>query len=222
MGKKIQIHIADDHKILIEGIYAVIETSTEIEIEGFSLTGEEVVEWYENNTADVLILDVNMPLLDGVGVLKFLKNQPITEMKVIILSGYDDVNLVRELIQLGASGFLSKNSASQYIIDAVKIVHAGEQFFDTAIKDNLLRLFIGNGVMKGDRPESLISQSLTKRELEVLKLISSEYNSTEIAAKLNLSKSTIETYRKKLFKKIKAKNAVGLVKYAIKYNLMKL
>ena len=163
-----------------------------------------------------------MPLLDGVGVLKFLKNQPITEMKVIILSGYDDVNLVRELIQLGASGFLSKNSASQYIIDAVKIVHAGEQFFDTAIKDNLLRLFIGNGVMKGDRPESLISQSLTKRELEVLKLISSEYNSTEIAAKLNLSKSTIETYRKKLFKKIKAKNAVGLVKYAIKYNLMKL
>lgn len=226
MGKKIQIHIADDHKILIEGIYAVIETSTEIEIEGFSLTGEEVIEWYkhncEHNIVDVLILDINMPLLDGVGVLKFLKNQPMTKMKVIILSGYDDVNLVRELIQLGASGFLSKNNASQHIIDAVKIVHSGEQFFDTDIKDNLLRLFIGNGVMKGDRPESLISQNLTKRELEVLKLISSEYNSTEIATMLNLSKSTVETYRKKLFKKIKAKNAVGLVKYAIKYNLMKL
>ena len=76
--------------------------------------------------------------------------------------------------------------------------------------------------MRGDRPESLISQNLTKRELEVLKLIAKEYNSSEIAFQLNLSKSTIETYRKNLFKKIKAKNAVGLVKYAIKYNLMKL
>lgn len=221
MGKKIQIHIADDHKILIEGIYAVIETSTEIEIEGFSLTGKDVIEWYKEHTADVLILDVNMPLIDGVGVLKFLKNQP-TDIKVIVLSGYDDVNLVKELVQLGASGFLSKNSASQYIIEAVKTVHAGEQFFDAAIKDNLLRLFIGNDVMRGDRPESLISQNLTKRELEVLKLIAKEYNSSEIAIQLNLSKSTIETYRKNLFKKIKAKNAVGLVKYAIKYNLMKL
>jgi len=221
MGKKIQIHIADDHEILIEGIYAVIDTSDEIEIEGFSLTGKDVIDWYEKSTADVLILDINMPSVDGVGVLKFLKHQQ-TKMKVIVLSGYDDVNLVKELIQLGASGFLSKNSASQHIIEAVKTVHSGQQFFDPAIKDNLLRLFMGRVVMKGDRPESLISQNLTKRELEVLKLIAKEYNSSEIAIKLNLSKSTIETYRKNLFKKIKAKNAVGLVKYAIKYNLMKL
>lgn len=219
MGKKIRVHIADDHKILIEGIYAVIKSSKEIEIEGYSLDGREVIEWSKTHMADVLVLDINMPLFDGVEVLKSFKLRGI-DIKVIILSSYDDVNLVKEMMQLGASGFLSKDSASKHIVDAIKAVYNGEQYFSDAIKNNLLKLYMGKEVRLGERPESTIAQNLTRREVEILGLLTKEYSSLEIAKLLNLSKATVDTYRKNLFKKIKAKNVVGLAMYAVKNKIV--
>ena len=99
MKEKIQVHVADDHKILIEGIIAVINTDDDIEIEGYSLTGKEVIDWAEKHRADILILDINMPHYDGIEVLKFFKLKKIN-LKVIILSSYDDVNKsITELIK---------------------------------------------------------------------------------------------------------------------------
>lgn len=105
MKNTIKVHIADDHKILIEGIIAVINTDDNIEVEGYSLTGKQVIDWIQFNSADILILDINMPEYDGIEVLKFLKQKKITQ-KVIILSSYEDVKLVQEMINLGANGFL--------------------------------------------------------------------------------------------------------------------
>ena len=170
MKKKIQVHVADDHKILIEGIIAVINTDDDIEIEGYSLTGKEVIDWAEKHRADILILDINMPHYDGIEVLKFFKLKKIN-LKVIILSSYDDVKLVEEMLSLGASGFLSKDSAGEHIINAIKAVHEGEQYFSDTIKNNLLKLYTGQKVKAGERPESTIAHSLTEREVEVLKLI---------------------------------------------------
>jgi len=219
MKEKIQVHIADDHKILIEGIIAVINTESDIEIEGYSLTGKEVIDWAEDHYADILILDINMPEYDGIEVLKFFKIKKIN-LKVIILSSYDDVKLVQEMINLGASGFLSKDSAGQHIVEAIRTVHAGEQYFSDTIKNNLLKLYTGKNVKLGQRPQSTIVNSLTDRETEVLKLISQEYSSPEIAQILNISQSTVDTYRKSLLKKTNVKNAVGLAMYAVKNKII--
>ena len=215
MEKKIHVHVADDHMLLIEGIMAVINTDNEIEIEGYSLTGTEVIEWSKSNTADILILDINMPENDGIDVLKSFKENNI-KIRTIILSSYDDVKLVEELIALGASGFISKQSAGDHIIKAIKTVHEGEQYFSESIKTNLLKLFTGQKVKSGERPESTIAHSLTDREVEVLILISQEHSSPEIANILNISQSTVDTYRKSLLKKTNVKNAVGLAMYAVK------
>jgi len=219
MKEKIQVHIADDHKILIEGIIAVINTESDIQVEGFSLTGKEVIDWAEDHSADILILDINMPIYDGIEVLKFFKIKKIN-LKVIILSSYDDVKLVQEMINLGASGFLSKDSAGQHIVEAIRTVHAGEQYFSDTVKNNLLKLYTGKNVKLGQRPQSTIVNSLTDRETEVLKLISQEYSSPEIAQILNISQSTVDTYRKSLLKKTNVKNAVGLAMYAVKNKII--
>ncbi len=219
MKEKIQVHIADDHKILIEGIVAVINTEDDIEIEGYSLNGKEVIDWAENHSADILILDINMPIYDGIEVLKFFKIKKINQ-KVIILSSYEDVKLVQEMINLGANGFLSKDSAGQHIVEAIRTVHEGEQYFSDTIKNNLLKLYTGKNVRPGQRPQSTIANSLTDRETEVLKLISQEYSSPEIAQILNISQSTVDTYRKSLLKKTNVKNAVGLAMYAVKNKII--
>jgi two-component system invasion response regulator UvrY len=219
MNEKIKVHIADDHKILIEGIVAVINTESDIQIEGFSLTGKAVIDWAEDHSADILILDINMPIYDGIEVLKFFKIKKIN-LKVIILSSYDDVKLVQEMINLGASGFLSKDSAGQHIVEAIRTVHAGEQYFSDTVKNNLLKLYTGKNVKLGQRPQSTIVNSLTDRETEVLKLISQEYSSPEIAQILNISQSTVDTYRKSLLKKTNVKNAVGLAMYAVKNKII--
>jgi DNA-binding NarL/FixJ family response regulator len=219
MKEKIQVHIADDHKILIEGIVAVINTEDDIEIEGYSLNGKEVIDWAEDHSADVLILDINMPIYDGIEVLKFFKIKKINQ-KVIILSSYEDVKLVQEMINIGANGFLSKDSAGQHIVEAIRTVHEGEQYFSDTIKNNLLKLYTGKNVRPGQRPQSTIANSLTDRETEVLKLISQEYSSPEIAQILNISQSTVDTYRKSLLKKTNVKNAVGLAMYAVKNKII--
>ena len=183
------------------------------------MTGKQVIDRIKSNSADILILDINMPEYDGIEVLKFIRQKKITQ-KVIILSSYDDVKLVQEVINLGANGFLSKDSAGLHIIEAINAVHKGDQYFSDAIKNNLIKLYTGENVKLGNRPESTILNSLTPREIEVLKLITDEYSSPEIANKLNISQSTVDTYRKSLLKKTNVKNSIGLAMYAVKNNII--
>lgn len=221
MKEKIQVHIADDHKILIEGIIAVINTEEDIEVVDYSLTGKEVLDWLENNTADILILDINMPVIGGIEVLKKLKKMKDTP-KVIVLSSYDDVRFVQEIVTMGASGFLSKNSAGEHIITAIRTVNEGKQYLTEDLEKELFNLMFGKQVKIGERPdtENEATNSLSDREIDILRLIVQEHNSSEIADILNLSVHTIDSYRKSLLKKINVKNTVGLTKFALKHNII--
>merc|ERR1711916_31422 len=156
------VHVADDHKVLVDGISAVINTDSEIEICGYSLTGQQVIDWFskKRNKADVLILDITMPIKDGFDVLRYFKEK----------------------------------SAGEHIIDAIKAVAKGEQYFSDDIKKILLKTFTNQVTSTGDLPDKIIIESLTDRELEVLKYIAYEMNSGEIAEKMSLSVSTIDTY----------------------------
>jgi two-component system invasion response regulator UvrY len=221
MKKKIYVHVADDHKILIEGIIAVINTDKDIEISGYSLTGKEVVDWFDKkgNKADVLVLDITMPVLDGFEVLRHFNKKGINP-KVIVLSSYDDIKIVQEMLSLGCKGYITKNNAGEHIIDAIKAVARGDQYFSDDVQKILLKRFSGQYVPAGEAPIKSIIEALTDRELDVLKLITKQYNSPEIADKLNLALSTVETHRKNLLKKLKVKNAVGLAMYAVKNRIV--
>ena len=221
MNKKIQVHVADDHKILIEGIIAVINTDKDIEIKDYSLSGKEVTDWFDKkgNKADVLILDITMPILDGFEVLKHFNNQGIRQ-NVIILSSYDDIKIVQEMLSLGCKGYITKNNAGEHIVDAIKAVANGEQYFSNDIQKILLKSFAGQQVPVGDAPNKFLIENLTDRELDVLKLITKQFSSPEIADKLSLGISTVDTHRKNLLKKLKVKNSVGLAMYAVKNNIV--
>ncbi|WP_271406789.1 response regulator transcription factor [Tenacibaculum soleae] len=216
MEHKIKVHIADDHKILIDGVIALLNTEEDFEIEGFSLTGKQVLDWSKKNSADVLVLDINMPEMDGIEVLKTFKKRNIN-IKTIILSSLSDPKLVQEIVHLGANGFIDKSCASEHIIDAVRNVYKGKQYFSDDIKTSLLELYVTEATVE----EPVLSDSdLNEREIEVLKLIASEKSSTEIAEILLVSIKTVETYRKSLYKKLKVKNVVGLAMYAVKNNIV--
>ena len=214
---KIKVHIADDHKILIDGVIALLNTEDDIEVEGYSLTGRQVVNWSSKNTADVLVLDINMPEMDGIEVLKTFKKRN-TKIKTIILSGLSDPKLVQEMIALGANGFVDKSRANEQIIDAIKVVHNGIQYISEDIKVKLLDLYASDEKDE-DEPEFLHGD-LTEREVAVLRLIAKEKSSSEIAKKLNISIKTVETYRSNLYKKLKVKNVVGLAMYAVRNKIV--
>ncbi|MCK4562929.1 MAG: response regulator transcription factor [Flavobacteriaceae bacterium] len=215
MEKIIKVHIADDHQILIDGVKAVLNIEPNIEVIGFSLNGIQVIEWFKENRADVLILDINMPELDGIGVLKKLqKNKKRPE--IIVLSSYDDVKLVKEVLNMGALGFVPKKSAGEHIVNAVYNVAEGKQYFTEDVKEKMMQTLLhGQAKNEGSQDGVLIS-SLTNREVQVLKLVAQQYSTREIAEELHISESTVETHRKNLMKKVKVKNSVGLAIFALK------
>jgi two-component system, NarL family, invasion response regulator UvrY len=217
--EKIKVHIADDHQILIDGIIAVLKSENDIEVVGYSLDGVQVLEWFQNNKADVLVLDVNMPKLDGIEVLKELKKQNI-EQNTIVLSSYDDVKLVKEVLKIGALGFLAKKCAGENIVEAIKAIHNDNQYFSKDVHKDLVASLVGNKIKNKVPQDGVFSVSLTERELQVLRLISKELNTKEIAEQLFISTSTVDTYRKNLLTKTKAKNSVGLIMYAVKNKLL--
>jgi len=217
--EKINIHIADDHKIMIDGIKAVLKTDSSIQVIGESLNGIQVIDWYETKTSDVLILDINMPELDGLDVLRGLKGFS-SKPKIIVLSSYDDIKLIKEVLKMGASGFLAKNCAGENIIDAIKTVFSGEQYFSDSVKKRIFSDFTGQPSGVDVVPEGSFFNELTNRETDVLKLIAKEMSSKAIAVELSISINTVETHRKSLIKKLNVKNVVGLALYAVKNNIV--
>ncbi len=215
MDKKIHVHIADDHQILIDGVKAVLNLEPNIEVVGFSLNGTQVIEWFQEKSADVLILDINMPKMDGIEVLKNLKKNKV-DCEVIVLSSYDDIKLVKEVLRMGAKGFVPKKSAGEHIVNAINKVAFGNQYFTDDVKEKMMQTLL-NGQSKDDgSQDGVLISSLTKREVEVLKLVAQQYSTREIANELHISESTVETHRKNLMKKVKVKNSVGLAIFALK------
>jgi len=216
--EKIKVHIADDHKILIDGIAAVLKTQKDIKVVGYSLDGLSVMNWFDENSADILVLDIGMPKKDGLDVLRSFKengNLPAT----IVLTSYNDVKLIKEVLKMGASGFITKVSAGESIIEAIRTVHNGNMFFSSDIRDKIVNSFAG----KKNTEEAYHNEyfgMLSEREEELLKLVAEEYSNREIAATLNIATGTVETHKKNIMMKLGVKNNVGLAIYIVKHKLV--
>jgi DNA-binding NarL/FixJ family response regulator len=218
MDTKIRIHLADDHKVLIDGMLSMLKTNNKFEIAGFSLNGENLYEEIQNNKADVLVMDINMPIKDGIEVLREFSSKGFC-CKVIILSSYDDVKIIKEVLKLGANGYLSKQSAGENIIEAINAVASGEEYFSQSIRDRIFQSF-SKIPQQSYINEAMPLSTITDRELEILRLITLEYSGTQIGDELNISANTVETHRKNLIKKLNVKSTIGLVKYALKHNII--
>ncbi len=216
---KITVHIADDHQILIDGVIAVLGLEKDIEVVGFSLNGLEVLKWFHEHSADVLVLDINMPKLDGIEVLKrFQKYEDVPN--VVILSSYDDVKLIKEVLGMGVKGFVPKKSAGEHIVQAIRSVSKGQQYFSEEVKEKMMKTLMGKPIQDKTSPEGMLLNSLTRREYQILKLIAQQYTTKEIAEDLHVSESTIETHRKNLLKKVNVRNSVGLAIFAMKNEII--
>lgn len=219
MTPKIRIHLADDHQVLIDGMKTLLQTISNFEIVGFSLDGSTLFEEVTNNKADILILDISMPKKDGIEVIKeFSKNG--FPCKVIILSSYDDLKIIKEVMKLGASAYLTKQCAGENIVEAIQVVANGEEYFSNLVREKIFNTATKDN-LKLNKQKPTINSLLTERELEIITLIALEYSGKEISEQLFISTNTVETHRKNIIKKLNAKNTISLVKFAIKNNLIK-
>lgn len=219
-GGKITVHIADDHQIIIDGLTAILEFEKDIKIVGYSVNGSEVLDWFQENSADVLLLDINMPIISGIDVLKSIKTCKQTP-QIIVLSSYDSIKLVKEVLKLGVKSFIPKKSAGEHIVKAIHSVISGNQYFTDDVKEKMMNSIMSKPIIDDEKNrEGVFLTSLTKREREILKLIAQEYTTKKIAEALFISPSTVETHRKNLIQKLKVKNNVGLALYAVKNKII--
>ncbi|ESU26649.1 DNA-binding response regulator, LuxR family [Flavobacterium limnosediminis JC2902] len=219
MSEKIRIYLADDHQILIDGLIAVLNTNKNFEVVGYSLSGKNLVEEVADKNIDILIMDINMPAKDGIEVLKEFNTKGFS-CNIIVFSSFDDLKLIKQVLQLGAKGYLTKQSAGDDIIEAINSVYGGEEFYSKSVREKIFQSFTENTkqVRKTTGPVNL--EHITDREIEILKLISLEYSGKEISDALFISVNTVETHRKNLLKKLNLKTTIGLVKFALKHNLI--
>lgn len=219
MEEKIRIHLADDHKVLIDGMKTLLNTVENFEVVGFSLNGNSLFEEVTNNQTDILVLDISMPEKDGIEVVKEFKAKGFP-CKVIILSSYDDLKIIKEVMKLGASGYLTKQCAGENIVEAIQFVSKGEDYFCNTVREKIFNTATKDNI-KLNKYKPNVLALLTEREIEVITLIALEHSGKEISEFLFISNNTVETHRKNIMKKLKAKNTISLVKYAIKNKLIK-
>ena len=217
MNPKIKIHLADDHQVLIDGLTKLLQTVPNFEVAGSSLDGTTVYQDVMADNADVLILDISMPKKDGIETLKEF-NEKQSACKVIILSSYDDLKIIKEVMKLGAKAYLTKNCAGENIIEAVEAVYHGQEYFSDAVREKIFHSFMDNP--KLNQNTAIENPLLSPREIEIITLIALEYSGKEISEKLFISSHTVETHRKNIMKKLNIKSTIGLVKYALKNNLI--
>ncbi len=205
--KKHSVLLVDDHRILLEGVKSLIQHP--FEVKATAASGREALELLKNQEFDVLVTDYEMPELTGLELVKAARvAQP--DLKIIVLSMHDDPSLVKELLRTGVLGYILKKDTHKNLTDALAKVIEGKRF----LSDEIAELLINTSEEEEDRGV------LTTREEEILKLITKEFSSRQIAEILFISERTVETHRKNILKKTGATNLVGLVKYAYANKLM--
>jgi DNA-binding NarL/FixJ family response regulator len=213
----IRIVIADDHEIFRDGFRVLLRKQKGIELVGEAGDGQSLLEEVNRLQPDVVITDVRMPVLDGVAVTRRL-HQEHPGLPVIGLSTYDEEQVIVDMLEAGARGYLLKNASKDEIFEAVQTVNKGEVYFCASTSPRLAELIARSSYNPFRRRNST---ELNEREKEIIRLICQEFSSKEIAQQLNNSVRTVESYRDRLLDKVGAKNVAGLVVYAMKTGIYK-
>ncbi len=209
----IKLAITDDHKMVLKGIESMLKGTREIEVVGTYENANETLKSLEKDNPDVLLLDINLPDINGIDLCKQLVKK-YSNLKIIALTNFDDISFTKRMLKNGAHGYLLKNTDKLEILEALKTVLSGELYIQKDIKKKLL-----NQTTKKTNDNGL-QPNLTRREQDVLVAISEELTTQQISEKLFISVKTVETHRMNIMSKLGAKNSVGIIKIAIEKELL--
>lgn len=215
----IEVILADDHEIVREGIKAVIESKAEdIKIVAEASDGEKVLKIASNNPSAIYILDISMPILNGIETTrKLIKKFP--KSKVIILSVHDQKAFVDKALKCGAKGYILKESATEEVIRGIREVSMNRIYFSPKLAKFIVQGYLGK---KAPQENYSKTQELSERETEVLQLIAEGFSNKEIAKKLNIALNTVHVHRNNLMAKLDIHRQAGLIRYALKEKITQL
>lgn len=212
-SEKIKLFIVDDHQMMIDGIGSLISGEQKFEIVGTALNGLEALLKIEKTLPDILITDVSMPGMGGIELCARTK-QKFPHVKILVLTMYNDREIVNEIIASGAHGYILKNTGKHELQMALEALSQGETFYSEEVMNNLVE-----NMKNPSGEKKVFSSDLTVREIEIVRLIVKELSTAEIADKLFISQRTVETHRKNILRKTAVKNIAGLINYAYQNKL---
>ena len=219
MDKKIRILIVDDHTVLRQGTRSLLAQEPDLEVVGEAGDGEEAVALAAQVKPDVILMDIAMPKLDGIGATKQIKTLH-PEISVLVLSAYDDDQFIFRLLQAGAAGYLLKSVHARELIAAIRAVSQGESVLHPSIARKVLSRFVPTATTPANSARS--SWELSQREMDFLKLMVKGMSNKEIASEIGLSIRTVQGYLRQIFKKLGVSSRTEAVVYALKENLITL
>jgi len=214
MNRPINVMIADDHLMVREGIKQILELDGDIKVIAEAGNGKECIELLDEKNTDILLLDINMPEMNGLKVLQYLKEKK-TDVKVLILTIHNEVEYLIRAADIGVEGYILKDSDSSLLKKAIVTIMQGETFIQPELRPMLKKRM-------SERAASLNSydDNLTKREIEVLKLLAEGLFNKEIAYTLSISEKTVKNHISNIFKKINVSDRTQAAVYAIKHNIV--
>ncbi len=210
-----RILLVDDHQVILDSLKLLFKSIKGIEVVGILNDSRKVKEFIENEPVDIVISDLHMPYLSGIDLTLLLKNSA-PNLRVILLTMAEDAPHIREALRAGVHGYVLKKATKEELEKAILQVSAGKKYYSEAVIDELTSS--PDDDLNNNKPENI--EKLTRREIEILKMITMEYSTSEIADKLFISVPTVESHRSNLMKKLNVKSAIGMVKYALKHGLV--
>lgn len=208
--KKIRLLLVDDHPIVLDGIKSHLGAQPDFEVVGDAANGLDAIRKAKLTLPDVILLDINMPTMNGLEAMGHLRKQ-VPNARVIILTMHDSKEYIAQIVRLGARGYLLKDCSPAELVSAIKAVHAGEVYFSPTVSKVLVEEMV-DGKRTSDQPAPA---PLTEREREVLSLIAEGLLNKQIADRLGIGVRTIETHRERIMRKLDIHTVAGLTKYAI-------
>ena len=214
--KAIRVLVADDHEVVREGVRALIARQPDMEVCGLASTGRESVELAGKAKPDVVVLDLTMPELDGLEVIRHIR-KALPNTEVVVFSAHPPEDLIEEVFDAGAKSYIEKTSASKDLVSAIRSLAEHKPFFTSETSELLFAKFLIPGAkQRPDRKE----QKLTVREREIVRLLAQSNSNKDIATTLGISIRTVETHRATLMHKLGVHSVAGVVRYAIRHHII--
>ncbi len=208
----IKIILADDHRLFLDGLTAILTLIENVTIVATATNGNQVLDLLRQHSCDVVVMDINMPIADGLTTAQNI-SQEFPKVKVVLVSMNVNPEYVKEALRAGVSAYILKDSSKEQLQNAIYSAAEGKKYFSEAVMLNLAYEYMP------ERPaENKVK--LTQREVQVLKLLAQEFTAPEIAGKLFISAETVETHKKNMLKKLGLRNSYSLIKYAVQNGLV--